>query len=182
LYYHISKYEAERIVRSGIARGLDAVIVNPTGMYGPAGSFYRGGELVSYVQKRRTVRYASGGACVVHVQDVIEGVMAALINGVKGHRYILGGENLTFQQMMQKAAATLRLKRTYLPIPGAVTSILAGVTASWSILRRQSLSPSYANYYCASRWSFYDSSKAHCTLGFKARPFETILEESIRFL
>jgi dihydroflavonol-4-reductase len=182
LHYHISKFKAEAAVREGIGQGLDAVIVNPTGLHGPAAVFYRGGDIVKYVRQNRILRYSSGGVCVVHVEDVVNGLMSALHQGITGNRYILGGENLSFLQMMQKAASALQLKRIYLAIPAAASKLSASAAASMMAFRRNSFSSAYANYYCSSRWSFYDSSKARRAFGFDARPYEVILDESIRFV
>jgi dihydroflavonol-4-reductase len=180
LHYHISKHQAEAVVAEGLAQGLDAVIVNPTGLSGPAPSFYRGSEIVRHVRRNRILRYSPGGVCVAHVRDVIDSLIAALNRGITGNRYILGGENLTFLQMMERTAAVLGLKRIYVPIPAIATKLLATAAGSWSIVWQRGFSPAYVKYYCASRYSFYDSSKASSRLGFKPRCFEAIVEESLR--
>jgi hypothetical protein len=74
------------------------------------------------------------------------------------------------------------LKRIYLAIPAAASKLIASAAASMMAFRRNSFSSAYANYYCSSRWSFYDSSKARRAFGFDARPYEVILDESIRFV
>jgi dihydroflavonol-4-reductase len=182
LHYHISKHHAEAAVAEGISQGLDAVIVNPTGLSGPSGRLFRGSETIRNVRAARILRYPSGGVCVVHVEDVVEGLMAALGRGLSGNRYILGAENLSFLQMLERTATTLGLKRIYIPIPAAATKAIAVVAEWWSTVGRDGFSPSYAKYYCASRFSYYDSTKARLTLGFRPRSFDAILEESMQYV
>ena len=182
LHYHISKHQAEAAVAEGVAKGLNAVIVNPTGLSGPSGPLFRGGEIIRSVRNTRILRYPPGGVCVVHVEDVVDGLMAALDRGLSGNRYILGAENLTFLQMLEKTATTLGLKRFYIPIPAVATKAFAVVAEWWSTVALGGFSSEYAKYYCASRFSYYDSSKARLALGFRPRSFEAILEESMQYV
>src|SRR5262245_3357727 len=182
LHYHISKHQAEAAVAEGVAQGLNAVIVNPTGLSGPSGPLFRGSEIIRNVRGARILRYPTGGVCVVHVKDVVDGLMAALDRGMSGNRYILGAENLTFLEMMKKTARALGVKRIYVPIPAAATKAFAVAAEWWSTVGLGGFSPSYANYYCASRFSFYDSTKARVALGFRPRSFEAILEESMQYV
>lgn len=182
LHYHISKRRAEDVVMAGVARGLDAVIVNPTGIYGPAGSFYRGGEMIQKVRGTRVLRCFSGGICIVHVEDVTDGLLAALNHGVIGQRYILGGENLTYRTLMEKTANAIGVKRWFVPLPAIVTGMAAGIAEPWGRLRGRQPVISYADHYYTCRFSFYDSGKARRILGFRPRAFDAILEDCVRFL
>jgi dihydroflavonol-4-reductase len=181
LHYYISKHEAERVVTSAVAGGLDAVIVNPTGIWGPAGSFYRGSGLVESVRQKRILSYSSGGVCIVHVDDVVDGVLAALEKGITGQRYILGGENLTFRQLMERAAAAIGVTRRFVRIPDAIMNWAARSARLSSSVLDIGFSNAYANYYCASRFCYYDSIKARDSLGFRPRPFDVILKECLAF-
>jgi hypothetical protein len=84
--------------------------------------------------------------------------------------------------MLERTATTLGLKRIYIPIPAAATKAIAVVAEWWSTVGRDGFSPSYAKYYCASRFSYYDSTKARLTLGFRPRSFDAILEESMQYV
>ena len=181
LHYYVSKHEAECVVARGVSRGLDAVIVNPTGIWGPAGSYYRGAEIVETVRRNRVLRYSSGGVCIVHVDDVIDGLLAALDHGVTGNRYILGGDNLTFRQLMEKAAAAITVNPWFVRVPNAVMSCAARIAESSNALLGDCFANAYASYYCANRFSYYDSTKARLSLGFRARTFDAILKECLTF-
>jgi dihydroflavonol-4-reductase len=181
LHYYISKHKAEGVVASAVSKGLDAVVVNPSGIWGPAGSFYRGSSLVEEVRRKRILSYACGGVCIVHVEDVIDGILAAVDRGLTGHRYILGGENMTFLQMMKMVAAGIGVDRSFIGIPSVVMNSAARCARLSGAVMVSRLSNFYANYYCASRFCYYDSIKARVSLGFQPRPFDAILKECLAF-
>jgi dihydroflavonol-4-reductase len=93
--YGHSKYRAELEVQSAVARGLDAVIVNPPLVIG-AGDINRiGGETIIHAAKNHLFAAPPGGLNVIHIDDLVEGHLKALEFGGRGERYILGGENMT---------------------------------------------------------------------------------------
>ncbi len=181
LHYYISKHEAEHVIARGSAAGLDAVIVNPTGIWGPARSFYRGAAIIEDVRRKRILRYASGGVCVVHVDDVIDGLLAALDRGVRGNRYILGGENIAFRQLMEKVAAAIGVDRRFVRIPNAAMNWAVQIAKFASAMWDGWLVNAYANFYCATRSCYYDSTKARLNLGFQPRGFDAILKDCLTF-
>jgi dihydroflavonol-4-reductase len=103
--YSDSKFAAERRVLGEVARGLDAVIVNPPSMFG-AGDRRKGDDSLVGAVLRGTLRWAPpGGVNVANVTDVCAGMLAALQRGRRGERYVLGGENLTGRELLQRVAA-----------------------------------------------------------------------------
>jgi dihydroflavonol-4-reductase len=180
LSYHISKRRGEEAVLQEVARGLDAIIVNPASIFGPYGTRYRGAEMIQKVRRARIVPYFTGGICTVHLQDVIQGIIAALTRGVTGGRYILGGENLTYRSLVERAAQIMRLRRWFVPVTPIVTGAAMRIMEPWGRLRNQRPKITYAAHYCASRCHFYDSSKAHKALGYTPRDFNAILDECRR--
>lgn len=102
--YCDSKFAAERAVLAECKRGLDAVIVNPPSMYG-AGDRRKGdGSLLGAVLAGEIKLAPPGGLNVAAVDDVCTGVLAALARGRSGERYLLGGENLTGAELLQRIA------------------------------------------------------------------------------
>src|SRR5437868_10646118 len=73
LIYHHSKRRAEDVIASEVGLGLDAVIVNPASIT----SSDRLSALIQSVRRSPIVPCFSGGNCVAHVLDVVEGVVAA---------------------------------------------------------------------------------------------------------
>jgi|AutmiccommuBRH23_1029490.scaffolds.fasta_scaffold00536_25 dihydroflavonol-4-reductase len=110
--YGYSKYLAELEIQKAVASGLDVVIVNPSYVVGP-GDIYRikDSPLVRF-SKNEVPFIPTGGVNIVHIQDVVNGHLAALEYGKQGERYILANENLTFKSMFQKFSDF-----SYVPIP-----------------------------------------------------------------
>jgi dihydroflavonol-4-reductase len=176
LTYHISKRRAEDEVLAEVARGLDAVIVNPASIQGQQ----RSAALMRSVRRTPIVPCFSGGNCIVDVKDVVEGIVAALRRGEKGQRYILGGENLTFRMLSEKAAKALNLKRRFVTIPRVVTGLSAAILEPWARIRNKPPKMTYMIHYCANRFQYFDSGKARKNLGFVSRDVDTILAEYLQ--
>jgi dihydroflavonol-4-reductase len=175
LTYHISKCRAEDEVLAEVARGLDAVIVNPASIQGRARTI----ALMNSVRRSPIVPCFSGGNCIVDVEDVVDGIAAALASGERGQRYILGGENLTFRALSEKAATALNLNRRFVLIPPFTTKIAALVLEPWARLRNHPPKMTHLIHYCANRFQYFDSSKARQTFGYAPRDVDTILQECL---
>ncbi|MEQ1634201.1 MAG: NAD-dependent epimerase/dehydratase family protein, partial [Planctomycetota bacterium] len=102
--YSDTKHEGEQRVLAEVARGLDAVIVNPPSMYGAGDRRKAEGSLMEALL-RGTIKIAPpGGLNVANVLDVCRGSLLALERGRRGERYILGGENLTGRELFARIA------------------------------------------------------------------------------
>lgn len=103
--YCDSKFAAECAVLDEVGRGLDAVIVNPPSMYGRGDRRKGDGSLITALLEGRVRMAPPGGINVANVEDVCRGMLAALAKGRRGERYVLGGENLTGRELLQRVAA-----------------------------------------------------------------------------
>jgi len=146
--YGYAKHLAELEVQKAVAQGLDAVIVNPSVVFGPGDVYRQSSSIIMQVARRRLPALTEGGLNVVHIQDVVAGHLAALERGATGERYILGGENMTHATLVRKIAkitgapapllvlppwmaralvVPARLAQTFIPLPLAYNSLyLAG--------------------------------------------------------
>ncbi|MGH9685854.1 MAG: NAD-dependent epimerase/dehydratase family protein [Candidatus Acidiferrales bacterium] len=173
LTYHLSKRHAEIEVLREVSLGLNAVIVNPASIQGRSRTI----GLMKSVKRSPIVPCFSGGNCIVDVEDVVDGIMAALLHGEKGQRYILGGENLTFRELSQKAANALHLRRSFVSIPRLATGFAAAVLEPWARMRGSTPKVTRMIHYCANRFQYFDSSKARKALGYAPRDVDRILAE-----
>jgi dihydroflavonol-4-reductase len=90
--YDRSKAAAEIEVRRGIEKGLNAVIVSPTAVFGPYDyqpSYF--GEALITIAERKLPALVTGGFNWVDVRDVVTGAMAAAELAPAGSRYLLSG-------------------------------------------------------------------------------------------
>jgi dihydroflavonol-4-reductase len=103
--YDRSKWFGEVELRKIIDAGLDAVICNPTGVYGPVdyGPSRLNGMLRDAV-RGKVPAVIKGGFDLVDVRDVTSGLIAAAENGRTGENYLLSGEMVTLFDAFHMAA------------------------------------------------------------------------------
>lgn len=170
-YYARSKHLAELEIQRGIAEGLDAVLVNPTMVFGPG----RPGEntrlLVDKLSKGRLPVAPSGGTNFVDVEDVAWGHIQAMRLGRTGERYILGSENLLWSEAFEIIADAFGARpprfvvsQPVAEVVGAVSEVVSIVVPSNRIISRESARMSSRRYY-------YDNTRAREELGCTFRPF-----------
>ncbi|NND71346.1 MAG: NAD-dependent epimerase/dehydratase family protein [Rhodothermales bacterium] len=179
--YAISKRKAEMEVHRAIAEGLDAVMVNPSLIFGESRPGENTSAILERIKMRKIPGIPAGGTNVVDVLDVAAGHVAALEKGRTGERYILGGENLSWRFIMGTLAdafgvdlTTRQLNPRFL-IPAAH----AIGFASRMVGRQAVITPETARI--TSRFYTYDCSKAIEDLGYAFRPFKETAERLATF-
>jgi dihydroflavonol-4-reductase len=122
------------------------------------------------------------GLNLVDVEDAAAGHLLAAERGVVGEKYILGGENLTLEQMLGRLANLSGLSAPRIRVPYAVawTFALGGEIVARTITRRAPRA-SLTEVRMARKMMFFDSSKARDSLGYVARPIDDALGRAIEF-
>jgi dihydroflavonol-4-reductase len=124
--YKRTKLEAERIVLAAARDGLDAVVVNPTTPVGEGDRFPTPtGRMIEGVATGRYRGYLDTGVNVVDVRDVARGHVLAFERGLRGERYLLGGADLTLQELFGAVADLAGRPRPRLRVPYAAAQALA---------------------------------------------------------
>ena len=136
--YAISKHEAELQIFRGIAEGLDAVIVNPTLVFGPGRRHQNTTLIAHYLKTGRLKVYPRGTINVVDVEDVAAGHIRAWQAGRTGERYILGSENLSWRTVLENLADALRVTRPRWPLPLGIATTAGAIMEIWAALSGQS--------------------------------------------
>lgn len=126
-HYKRSKFMAEQVAIEAGNSGMDVVIVNPTTPVGerdikPTPT----GRIVVDFLKRKFPAYVDTGLNLVDVTECARGHVAALEKGRSGERYILGGENLTLKQILDKLSRITGLPSPHVRVP-YVVALAAGV-------------------------------------------------------
>jgi dihydroflavonol-4-reductase len=124
--YDRSKNEGENEVRATIAKGLDAVIVNPTAIigphdYGPS----RMGELLLQYRARKIPVNIGGAFDFVDVRDLVAGMLAAEQSGRTGENYLLSGHRHTADELARLASQVSGVKAPRISAPLSLVSALA---------------------------------------------------------
>ena len=123
--YSDSKFAAEQRILEATQQGLDAVIVNPPSMYGPGDRRKGDDSLLGAVMQGKIKMAPPGGTNVANVNDVCDGMIAALDRGRTGERYILGGENLTGLELLQRIAKVVGGRAPTRAVPRPLVRIAA---------------------------------------------------------
>jgi dihydroflavonol-4-reductase len=161
--YGYAKYLAEQEVQKAVAQGLDAVIVNPTLVFGAGDNYRQAGSIITQVAERRLSIATEGGVNCVHIADVVKGHLAALAVGKTGERYILGGENLTHLQLLQITAEVTGAPIPTLVMPAGLLRWLAFPAQLLHTFLTLPVSPEL--FRMAGTYFFYDLKKAESQLG-----------------
>jgi dihydroflavonol-4-reductase len=160
--YGYAKHQAELEVRSAVAAGLDAVVVNPSIVLGAGDRKLVSNALIWHAARGRVPPIIPGGVGVVHIEDVVEGTLAALQRGRAGERYILNGENLSVEQLV-----TLVTEAVGLPPPRVRLSLrTARALARGADILTRLVQPDARPVLLelAGRYFYYDTRRARAEL------------------
>src|SRR5271165_7158536 len=125
--YKRSKYQAERLVLSAARAGQDVVMVNPTTPVGECDIQPKpSGQIIVDFLRRKFPAYVDTGLNLVDVVNCAEGHLLAMEKAQPGERYILGGENLTLKQILDKLGEITGLPSPSIKLP-YVFAFAAGV-------------------------------------------------------
>ena len=125
-HYKRSKFLAEQEAIKAAEAGQDVIILNPTTPIGPndAKPTPTGRIFVDFLNGKFPA-YVDTGLNLVDVSEVARTHAAALTKGTPGRRYILGGENLTLKQILDKMSAITGIPSPTVRIPFAVAATYA---------------------------------------------------------
>jgi nucleoside-diphosphate-sugar epimerase len=120
--YERTKYLAEIEARTYSAKGLNVVTVNPSRVYGegPITDSNTVGKMISgYLRGKWRVIPGKGTQIsnYAYLDDVVNGHVAAMEYGLTGHRYILGGEDISFNTFFETLRSITGKTYTMLKLP-----------------------------------------------------------------
>jgi dihydroflavonol-4-reductase len=125
-HYKRSKWMAEQVAIEAARAGQQVIILNPTT---PIGSLDTKptptGRIVVDFLNKDFPAYVETGLNLVDVEEIARMHLAALERGTPGERYILGGENLTLKQILDRLAAITGLPSPTTKVPHAVAMAYA---------------------------------------------------------
>jgi dihydroflavonol-4-reductase len=176
--YSHAKARAEAVCREAAADGLPVVIVNPGEVFGPNDTaLITACNLIDFATSW-PVLVCHGGTALVHVEDVAEGIIAALERGRPGERYILAGENVTIREL---AELTLDLLGRRKPVILVANGLLRWLAAIGTALRLPlPFNPAVLPY--ATRYWFVDNTRARTELGVSFRSARETLAPTLAWL
>lgn len=176
--YDQAKARAELEVLSALDKGLEVVIVNPTGIIGPY-DFKPSllGEMLLLIVQNKLPALINGGFNWVDVRDVVKGAIAAAEYGQNGERYILSGTWLSIADLFSLIHEITGCKITRVVVP--IWLAYLGVPFLGVLAKIKGKKPIYtrASLYSLMNHRFITNKKAIKQLGYKSRPLrETIID------
>lgn len=182
-HYKRSKFMAEQIALEAGRSGMRVVTVNPTT---PIGEYdikpTPTGRIIVDFLKRKFPAYVETGLNLVDVRECARGHVAALEKGRSGERYILGGENLTLKQILDKLAAISGLPSPAIKLPYFVAYAAAAVdeTVSGRILGHEPRA-TIETVRMGKKKMWASSAKAERELGWRTIPVDDALRRAVEW-
>jgi dihydroflavonol-4-reductase len=180
-HYKRSKFLAEQEAIKAARLGQHVMILNPTTPIGSGDSKPTPtGRIVVDFLNRKFPAYVDTGLNLVDVEQIARVHLAALEVGSPGERYILGGENLTLKQILDRMAAITGLPSPSVRVPHGVAMAFAffdeNVTGR---LRGREPRATVEAVRMGKKKMFASSAKAEAELGFRVVPVEQALRSAI---
>ena len=181
LTYSGAKHEGEVEALAAAARtGTELVVVEPGYVLGTPVDRSMPGETsnrtVGNYLRGRLPAVVDGGLSVVDVEDVARGHVLAAERGRPGERYILGGHNLGWAELIERIAEVSGVRHPVFVIPREVAYALRDARALgvplWLPIEPE-------GFVLMAQWWTASSAKAKRELGYRIRPLERTLRETI---
>ena len=180
-HYKRSKFLAEQEAISAARGGQHVMILNPTTPIGPndAKPTPTGRIIVDFLN-RNFPAYVDTGLNLVDVNEVARMHVVALDRGTPGERYILGGENLTLKQILDRLSAITGLPSPTMKVPHAVAMAFAffdeNITGK---LRGKEPRATVEAVRMGRKMMFATSAKAERELGFQVLPVYAAMRAAV---
>lgn len=178
--YAISKFKAECEVWRGFEEGLNGVVVNPSVILG-AGYWNQGScKLFQEIWRRNTRFYPSGTTGFVDVRDVAKAAIALMESDISNERYILNGENWSYQQFFTQTAKALgkrepsiKIQDWQLNIAYRLDWLRSKLFNSNPLLTQETARTVQSTFY-------YSNEKIKKDLSFEFTPIERCIQETAK--
>ncbi|HWA92984.1 MAG TPA: hopanoid-associated sugar epimerase [Terracidiphilus sp.] len=182
-HYKRSKFLAEKEAITAAEAGQQVIILNPTTPIGPndAKPTPTGRIFVDFLNGKFPA-YVDTGLNLVDVAEVARTHVDALKVGTPGRRYILGGENLTLKQILDKMSAITGIPSPTTKIPFAIAATYAFFEEliTGKILKREPRA-TLEEVRMGRKKMFASSARAQQELGFQIRPVYPAMRAAIEW-
>ncbi len=179
--YMDTKRAAEELVLAA-AGEIDVVVANPAAVYGPAQG---PSNTVKFLQQlsagKRPLAVPPGTIALVGVRDTAEGILLVLERGRRGERYLLVERCVPVRELFRMMSAALGVPGVRRTIPRALWPLVVGLARIVDRVRPLEIATPQGLAMIGARLVF-DARKAREELGWKPRPFEEVLRETIAVL
>jgi len=182
-HYKRSKFLAEQETIAAARAGQHVMILNPTTPIGThdAKPTPTGRILVDFLN-RNFPAYVDTGLNLVDVEEVARMHVVALDRGRPGERYILGGENLSLKQILDRLSAITGLPSPSMKVPHWVAMAFAAFDQTWTgKVRGREPRATVEAVRMGRKIMFASSAKAERELGFRVLPVYPALRAAVEW-
>ena len=178
--YKRSKFLAEEVALAEAKAGLPVVIVNPTAPVGdhdikPTPT----GRMVVDFLNSKMPAFVDTGLNIVDASETAEGHWLACEKGKVGERYILGGENLTLEQIFNTLSKLSGIAAPTTRIPYAVALAAGAVSTAWARVTGVEPRAPLDAVRMSRHKMWVSTDKAIKELGFRPSPPEVGLQKAV---
>ena len=176
-YYMLTKHLADVKIAGYAQKGIKSIVLHPSLMYGP-GDTANSSRMIRAIKSGQIPFNMPGGTSVIHVQDVADGIVAALKSDLSDEHLLLSGYNYTFVHINQKIADLVDVSPPKKTMPRHLHRILFRLFQILEHIWPKPLQLCADDIDNAFRFRYYDNSKAKKLLGWAPKiSFErTIIE------
>jgi len=179
-HYKRSKWLAEQVALEAARAGQPVVIVNPTAPVGdhdtkPTPT----GKIIVDFLSNKLPAFVDTGLNLVDARDVAMGHIQAAEKGRAGERYILGCENLTLEQILDRLSPIAHKPAPSLKLPYAVAYAAGVVTTAWANLTGKPPLAPLEGVRMARKKMFVTHAKAAAELGYAPGSVDTALGRAV---
>jgi len=185
--YEASKFQLEQHLLGRTKTGPEVVVVNPTRVYGPGYLSESNGVtkmIKQYVEGKWRLIPGKGKSSgnYVYVEDVVSGHLLAMQKGRPGERYVLGGENISYNQLFELIREASGVRHRLFKIPLWIMLAAAGVMKFISLLsgRPPLIVPDLVRKF-NHNW-IVSSQKATNDLGYQATNASTGIQLTVQWI
>ena len=181
-HYKRSKWMAEQVALEAARSGLPVVIVNPTAPIGDHDSKPTPtGKIIVDFLANKLPAFVDTGLNLVDVRDVARGHLQAAERGRIGERYILGCENLTLEQILQRLSPIADKPAPTTKLPYVVAFAAGVVTTAWANLTGQPPMAPLEGVRMARKKMFVSHAKAAAELGYAPSSVNAALQRAVEW-
>ena len=184
--YDLSKCMAEKLVKEYAANGLNALIVNPSRVYGPGNATFSNpfARLFKSLMRGKPIPIPKCPETIAnysYVDDVVEGHILAMKFGKAGERYILGGENVSYRRFVQVVRDLMPVKNVIqIPKPLLKAAGVLQLIRFFITRKLPTFTPSTVERYYAN--TAFSCHKAIEQLHYRVTPFKEAMAATIHHL
>jgi len=183
LDYTDTKYEAQlKVLELVHSKGLPAVIINPTFMFGPYCSKMGSAQMLVAIKERKTPCFTNGGRNFVYVKDVAVAAVNALDSGKPGSCYIAGNENATYREIFGRMAKIAGVPAPKICIPGMFAILYGSVISFAGKLFGFEPLITYRTAQLSTIYNYYSSKRAIQELHLPQTPVDQAIREAYDWL